>query len=235
MTAWVPVSGGKSAARVWRAPGRYRKVGPPDEIRAEAERLSWLRGQGIACPPVVRHRTGVLETGALEGRSGRESWPEALRPRLVASTVLALRSLHTLPLAGCPFDRSLAATVPAAESAVVLGQVDLDDLDPERRGWSGRDLLAELHRTVPNEEDLVVCHGDPTLANLIFDAEGGLVGMVDVGRLGRADRYLDLAIAARSVAGDLGKKWAEQLLGDYGLDRPDRARLYFYRLLDEFF
>lgn len=235
MARWVAVSGGKSGARVWRGPGLHRKVGPPDQIEEEAERLIWLRGQGIPCPPVVRHAPGLLETASLAGRSGEEPWAEELKPRVAESVVLALRSLHALPVADCPFDRSLAVTVPLAEAVTALGEIDLDDLDPERQGWSAHQLLHELHRTVPASEDLAVCHGDPTLANLIFDAEGGLVGMVDVGRLGRADRYRDLAIATRSVAGDLGEEYAEQLLRGYGLEHPDRARLDFYRLLDEFF
>ncbi len=63
--------------------------------------------------------------------------------------------------------------------------------------------------------------------------------MIDVGRLGVADRHLDLALATRSASDtSLNPAWgpgaAETLLAAYG--RPtDPWRLDFYRLLDEFF
>ncbi len=63
--------------------------------------------------------------------------------------------------------------------------------------------------------------------------------MVDVGRLGLADRHLDLALASRSMAAvDLNPAYAyaeaEALLAAYG--RPaDPGRIAFYRLLDELF
>ena len=85
-------------------------------------------------------------------------------------------------------------------------------------------------------EDLVVCHGDPCLANVLFD-DGRLTGVIDVGRLGVADRYHDLAIATRSLANNWGPIYADRLLQRYRLPggRVDAEKIRFYRLLDEFF
>ncbi len=222
MTNWEPVSGGQSGARVWRGPGVHRKEGDATEIAAEAARLVWLGGRGIPCPAVVSHDPGVLVTTTVPGRSGASAWPAALRPRLADALADLLRSLHAVPTADCPFDRSLAVTVAAATAAVV----DLGDLDEERRGWTTERLVQELHRTRPADEDLVVCHGDPTRENVLFDDAGRLTGIVDVGLLGVADRYADLAIAARN--------FGPRLLRHYGIAEPDREKLAFYRLLDEF-
>lgn len=62
--------------------------------------------------------------------------------------------------------------------------------------------------------------------------------MVDVGRLGLADRHLDLALASRSMADrdlnpSFGPAAAEVFLAAYG-HPADPWRLDFYRLLDEF-
>src|SRR3954449_2313667 len=77
---------------------------------------------------------------------------------------------------------------------------DLDDLDEERRGWTRDRLVAELLATRPADEDLVVCHGDLTLDNVLFDPDTCRVtGVLDAGRLGVADRWVDLAIATRSL------------------------------------
>lgn len=49
------------------------------------------------------------------------------------------------------------------------------------------------------DEDLVVAHGDFTPMNVL---EGGI--LIDVGALGVADRYRDLALAARDLREDFG-------------------------------
>ena len=106
---------------------------------------------------------------------------------------------------------------------------DLDDLDEERRGWTLDRLVAELLATRPADEDLVVCHGDLTLDNVLFDPDTGrATGLIDAGRLGVADRWMDLALATRSLG-----PAADRYLARYGI-APDPAKLAFYRLLDEF-
>jgi aminoglycoside phosphotransferase len=66
-----------------------------------------------------------------------------------------------------------------------------------------------------------------------------VTGMIDVHRLGVADRHLDLALVTRSISDTTlnpayGSAAAEAVLAAYG--RPaDPWRIDFYRLLDEFF
>ncbi|MEV0610624.1 APH(3') family aminoglycoside O-phosphotransferase [Polymorphospora rubra] len=235
MTSWEPVTTGRSGARVWRGPGRYRKQGDPEQIAAEAHRLAWLAGRAVPCPEVVDHRPGELVTTAVPGRPAGGLATGPGRDRAVDSLADLLRTLHGLPVDGCPFDTSLATTVPAADAAVAAGTVDLSDLDDVRHGWSGDRLRTELHRTRPATEDLVVCHNDLSLANVLVAGDGTVTGVVDVGRLGVADRYSDLAIVTRDLAGDWHPDHAARFLTRYGLSHVDRARIDFYRLLDEFF
>ena len=75
----------------------------------------------------------------------------------------------------------------------------------------------------------MVCHGDPCLDNILIDPETLTVqGILDAGRLGRADRWLDLAIVLRDLGGS-----SSAFAAAYGLV-PDPAKERFYRLLDEF-
>ncbi len=43
--------------------------------------------------------------------------------------------------------------------------------------------------------DMVVCHGDPCMPNFMVDPKTlQCTGLIDLGRLGTADRYADLAL-----------------------------------------
>lgn len=233
MADWVPVTSGRSGAQVWRGPGVHRTVHDPAKLAGEAARLTWLGRHGIPCPAVVSLDDDGLTTTALPGRPAHEL-PQRLWPPTTAAHARVLRDLHGLPLEGCPFDETLATTLPRARRAARTGAVGLVDLDHERRGWSAARLLDALDATAPPDEDLVVCHGDPTCINVLLDDDGEVSGILDVDRLGVADRCRDLAIATRSVRGRLGQSAAEVLLTTYG-HRVDPDRLAFYQLLDEFF
>jgi aminoglycoside phosphotransferase len=85
-----------------------------------------------------------------------------------------------------------------------------------------------------------VCHGDACLPNFLVDpGTFEVTGMIDVHRLGVADRHLDLALATRSTADTtlnpgFGPDAAQALVAAYGRE-TDPWRIDFYRLLDEFF
>ncbi|MFI9817832.1 APH(3') family aminoglycoside O-phosphotransferase [Saccharothrix variisporea] len=230
---WERVTIGQSGAAVSRRAGVYRKTSDVEDLVGEGERLVWLRVQGIPAAEVLECEPGLLVTAEVPGRSAAEPWPDP--DRIVDSLADFTRALHALPVADCPFDRSLAVTVPEALAA----DPDLDDLDDERAGWTRDRLVAELLATRPADEDLVVCHGDLSVPNVLFDPEtGDVTGVVDAGRLGVADRWLDLAIATRSLVDERNSQYGPDAAARY-LERcgtePDPAKTAFYRLLDEFF
>jgi aminoglycoside phosphotransferase len=234
---WEPVAGGKSTARVHRRDGIIRKIGPG--AAAEAARLEWLAQAGIPVPKVIEVADDFLLMTEVSGQTAAAPWPESLRGKVIDGLAGLARTLHGLPVAECPFDRTLGVTVPEAVVAVAAGIVDYGDLDAERAGWDSGQLLAELAATMPDSQDIVVAHGDLCVPNVLFDTETGrLTGVIDVDRLGRADRYVDLAITTRSLSSELNPQYglwaAERFLIAYGIDRPDLAKMEFYRLLDEF-
>ncbi|MGP4029084.1 APH(3') family aminoglycoside O-phosphotransferase [Actinomadura sp. 3N407] len=233
---WERVTAGQSGAVVTRRDGVYRKESddPAIDLVGEGERLLWLSGQGIPAAEVLECRPGLLVTRQVPGRPWAGPWPVASRPRIVDALAGLTRALHDLPVADCPFDQSLAVTIPEALSA----EVDLDDLDAERRGRTRDDLVAELLATRPRDEDLAVCHGDLSEPNVLFDPDTCEVsGVIDTARLGVADRWVDLAIAVRSLNGEPGSQFGPWAAGRY-LDRygiePDPDKTAFYLLLDEF-
>ena len=227
---------GRSGAAVARSNGRYRKVShdPRHDLVGEGERLRWLREHGIPAAEVLECRPGLLLTAEVPGLSAAEEWPAELRPAVVDALADLTRALHALPVTECPFDRRLAVTIPEA----LASDIDLDDLDAERSGWSREQLVAQLLATRPAGEDLAVCHGDLCLPNVLLDPETiQVAGVIDVGRLGVADRWTDLALVTRSITSDLNPQFdpaaADRYLSRYGI-AADHPKNDFYRLLDEF-
>ncbi|SDD38151.1 APH(3') family aminoglycoside O-phosphotransferase [Actinokineospora iranica] len=204
----------------------------------EAERLSWLAGYGFPVPEVVEvgaaEGLSWLVTTAVPGVPASGPWRPDERVRVLDAVADLTAALHSIPPAECPFDRTLAVTLPRCRVAVELGTVDLDDLDERHAGWSGQDLLAELDSLPAPREDVVVCHGDLGLDNILVDPRSLAVsGVLDAGRLGRADRWLDLAIAVRDITEEL-RVPATGFLKRYGVSTVDERRYFYYRLMDEF-
>ncbi len=243
-STWEPITRGESGAQVYRLRAgpvtRYLKVElyrPHTDPQAEAARVRWLQGR-LPVPALLYaaadERHTYLLMAALPGADATAARWRADPARLVALLAASLQIIHRQPITGCPFDLRLDAELARAAANVAAGTVDADDFDDERVGRSPASLLAELHATRPRAEDLVLIHGDYCLPNVVI-ADWALSGFIDLGRCGVADRYHDLAQAARSIARNLGSAWVAPFFTAYGIGQPDAAKLRYYQLLDEFF
>jgi len=248
---WEPVTTGHSSALVRRSPdGRsYAKTTPAAtsaELRDERERLVWSASVGIGVPRVLdwqeRDGRATLVTSALPGTPAG-GFPRHRADAVARRLVEFLAALHGIPVRECPFDRRLAVTVPLAAANVAAGRVDETDFDAERRGRTAAGVLADLVAGRERAEalepaDLAVCHGDFCLPNVLLDPDTlEVTGVLDVGRLGVADRHQDIALLTRSLAAtDLNPAYgpgpAERVARRTG---ADPWRTGYYRLLDEFF
>jgi len=77
---------------------------------------------------------------------------------------------------------------------------------------------------------LVVCHGDACAPNTLIGDDGRCCGHVDLGDLGVADRWADLAVAMLSLSWNYAGRWEDELLNAYGVQR-DSARIDHYQRL----
>ena len=83
----------------------------------------------------------------------------------------------------------------------------------------------------PAIDQLVVCHGDACSPNTLIDSAGHCCGHVDIGDLGVADRWADLAVATLALQWNYpGHDSEANLLAAYGVD-PDPPRIDYYRRL----
>lgn len=208
------------AFAVGEPPERYVKWLPAGvdpalaDLSAESERLRWARPH-TPVPEVLEIGTDEsgswLVTRALPGCSAvDERWLADPAPA-VRAIGAGLRRLHdSLPVDTCPFDWSPASR--------------LRHLQPPCEGHR-----SELSAPPPVDR-LVVCHGDACAPNTVIDADGRWVGHVDLGSLGVADRWADLAVAAMSLGWNYGDGWDGVLHDAYGIE-PDPERIAYHRLL----
>lgn len=204
---WTNERGG----RTYRIGRRFAKWNPLDsgiDLEFERERLAWA-GRHHSVPQVrdwgANETAQWLVTAALPGDSAVT--PAWLRRPVEAVRAIGrgLRILHdSLPVAECPFDGSVAART---------GQ-----------------RAPEGDLAVPPIDQLVVCHGDPCPPNTLIGPNGDPVGHVDLGSLGIADRWADLAVASSRLDSNYGPGWQAEFFQAYGIEpRPDY--LAYYRFL----
>ena len=188
---------------------KWQPQGTAIDLDAEAARLTW------AAPytPVPR----VLERGAdddgewlvtagLPGDTAvADRWKADPRTAVVAIGE-GLRAMHdAMPVDGCPFSWSVPDRIATANGRPTLGDA-------------------------PPIDQLVVCHGDACAPNTLVGDDGRWTGHVDLGALGVADRWADLAVATWSTQWNYGPGWEEPLLAAYGV-AADPQRTDFYRRL----
>jgi aminoglycoside phosphotransferase len=201
-----------------------------DDLDRERIRLQWAIRYATV-PEVLDHGRDAdgawLVTRALPGTNAVDDRWKAAPAVAVAAIGAGLRRLHdALPVAECPFTWSIEERVADIRRRAALGTIrrarPSDDNDIER-------AIAMLERP-PSIDRLVVCHGDSCAPNTLVAEDGRCCGHVDLGALGVADRWADLAIATWSTEWNYGPGWEDALLEAYGVARDD-VRIRYYRLL----
>lgn len=215
---------------------RFVKWSPHDagtDLRAEAARMRWA-GAHSPVPRVLHQGDDAdgqwLVTSPLPGQSAvAERWraePEVA----VAAIGEGLRALHdALPVDGCPFTWHVEDRIAEALRRDHAGRQQPSQWHPSHHALTVPEALASIAEP-PSVDVLVVCHGDACAPNTVIADDGCWSGHVDLGALGVADRWADLAIATWSTTWNYGSGWEGPLLEAYGVE-PDPQRTAYYRLL----
>lgn len=209
---------------------KWLPAGAPADLTAEAVRIAWA-APFTPVPRVLDAGSdddgSWLVTAALDGTSAVDPrW--AARPEVAVRALgEGLRALHDrLPVEGCPFTWDVRDRL---TRALTGGREDPATWHPDHAHVTLPDARARL-ADVPDPDRLVVCHGDPCVPNTLLDGSGRWSAHVDLGTLGVADRWADLAVATWSTQWNYGPGLDGLLLDAYGID-PDLERTAYYRLL----
>lgn len=249
-SVWTPVSTGESGAIVLRhvSGGRFAKivsVADTAALEAERRRVNWLSETDIPGATVLDWITtednACLITSAVDGVPADRLDPAQLAEawRSIVDTV---HQLHRIPANACPFDRTLSTMMALARTTVAESRVHLEFLPQALVNTPPAEILDSLERDLPEyrtQEDAstVVCHGDLCLPNILIDPDTALVsGIIDLGRLGCADPYADIALllanARETWSDDVTARRADyDFAARYGITL-DPDRMDFYLRLD---
>lgn len=211
---------------------KWAPAGAGLDLLGEAARMDWVRPFSRV-PDVLaagEDRDGSwLVTAPLRGESAvSDRWKG--EPAVAAAAIGAgLRHLHDhAPVRSCPFSWSADDRIASARQRAADGVTHRGDWHHSHQHLTLQDALATIEEPPPVDE-LVVCHGDSCVPNTMIDA-GAWSGHVDLGALGVADRWADLAIATWSTEWNYGPGLEQVVLDAYGIDAdPDRTA--YYRLL----
>ena len=205
------------------------------ELTDEITRLDWA-AHFTAVPHVIdsgsdQHGSWIVTNG-LPGRSAVDDTWKRDPATAVRAIGTGLRALHdALPVAQCPFDWSAQTRLATAQARTDPATWPLDLGYPGGHVTSFADAL-DLLTDIPPVDQLVVCHGDACAPNTLIGDDGTCTGHVDLGTMGLADRWADLAVATWSTHWNYGPGWEPLLLNAYGI-APDQRRISYYRLLWE--
>ena len=167
----------------------------------------------------------------LRGTNGTEPDLKANPELLVSLLAKALRYFHDhAPVSNCPFDFRIEPALEHVTKRAQLGLIQPEKhFHPEFQHLSLDEALNFLQVQQPSSTNDVVCHGDYCVPNILFQ-NNCLQGFVDLGELGVADVWCDLAVATWSLNWNLGNGWEELFLKEYGVSYDDHKNIY-YRLL----
>jgi streptomycin 3"-kinase len=246
---WEPVAGGESGASVFYNPGqqRYAKIVSSErvaELAAERDRSVWFNQTDIPSARVLDWRKtdsgAVLVTQAMPGVPASQLDAPALR-RAWPSVVATVRAMHGLATDRCPFDRTLAEMMPLARASVAEGRVVVEFLPEALQRTPPTQILEQIETELPvrlaqERTPLVVCHGDLCLPNILVEpATGQVTALIDLGRLGTADPYGDIALllaTARQTWSDeaMARRADQEFAELYGTELETERQDFYLRL-----
>ncbi len=216
------------------------KVSKRKEVYIEANNLHWLK-QHIMVPTV--YDFGKVDDiyycimEKLPGVMFQENTFDNPKSMIIEFSK-ALRRFHSIDYSKLPHNHSLKDKLMQIEMDYKNNKLTNTYFEKELQDKSVTEIYELLRSLDIIEDDLVLCHGDPCMPNIIVDS--GNIGYIDVVGIGICDRYLDLSIAIRTLRYNIEMSGNEFTRGhvllflkSYGIKKFNKQKFIYYLLLDE--
>ena len=220
-------SGCSAAAQVFYLPGEkcFLKTAPKGTLQKEKELTAFFH-RVYKAPEVLAYRSEErdwLLTTAVEGEDCIHPDHLADPKKLCELWAETLRTIHSLPTAGCPVEDHRERYFATAEENYRRGEWDLSycrgafATAEEAYGfWDSRRHLLK------ND---TLLHGDYCLPNVILK-DWQVSGLIDLGNGGVGDRHVDLYWGAWTLNFNLHTEdYRQRFFDAYGRDLIDEERL----------
>ena len=217
--AVVAIAAGRPVRAVWV----NELGGVTFAVGAGAECAGGAGAEYVKCYPVEHAALLVAEAHRLAWAGHYAAVPHVLSsgPGWLHTAGLAARSA---------VDPRWSKAPRTAARAIGIGLRRLHDALPVPDCPFGRPSWVPAD--APPADRIVVCHGDACAPNTLMADDGSFAGHVDLGDLGVADRWADLAIATMSLDWNFPDRGAEdfeaELLAAYGVT-VNTGRIAYYR------
>jgi aminoglycoside phosphotransferase len=217
----------------------YLKIQRPSwspPLSRERDAMQWF-SRKVAVPEVIAYHLEndieYLLTTAIPGTSSENDSCHANKQRLVEQLADALRTIHHIPITGCPVDKTPDALIAHGRARIEAGIITQQMVEEEGMTGSPSEALDGLAESAPELVGPVVTHGDYCLPNIIIENDQ-VTGFIDLGYFGVGDPYRDYIAAQYSVRRNLGEEWVASFFDAHGLKSLDEQKLRWYRQIQAF-
>lgn len=218
------------------------KCSASSDIEKEAQILIWLQDK-IKVPQVYFHLFdhGIyyLVMEMLPGMMGQYGFKQMSREEMVILYANEIKKWHQIDYHDFPSYNTLEDKLKHVRHNIKHSLVKTQYFEREFQGMSGQDVYDLMMAHYPKDFDLVLCHGDVCMPNFMIE-DKKITGWIDVVGCGVNDRYLDIAIALRTLRFNF--EWLHEtftpsdmhlFLQTYGIEILDMDKVLFYICLDE--
>ncbi len=218
------------------------KYSHQEAIEKEAQILLWLKDK-IRVPKVYFHFCEedmyYLVMEMLPGEMGQNGFTYMSKEEMIVLYANEIKKWHQIPFTDFPSYNTLEDKLNHVKNNIENNLVKTQYFEREFKGMSGKELYNLMMKHYPIKFDLVLCHGDVCMPNFMLENKK-VTGWIDVVGCGVNDRYLDIAIALRTLRfncelfNDTFTQEDEELfLKTYGIKTLDIDKVLFYICLDE--
>lgn len=217
------------------------KMSARHEVYEEGENLRWLKNK-ISVPEIYFNFYHEGKYYLVMEKCGQMMFQDRLSLEHLREDLMyfgrLIRSFHNIDPHGLPYDHCLQHKLDHVRNNVLHDLVRTQYFERELQGRSGQQLYDQMMKLYPFEEDLVLCHGDASMPNIMVDDQRAY--FIDVTGMGIVDRHLDLAIAFRTIRYNIEAmhltwhlKYLTWFMEGYGKEKVDPSKIEFFILLDE--